>query len=93
MRLVRRVNVSVHVSTCTSYDFNAENESDTCAMLSEACGESEAMKESSVFECHKRFEEGRENVEDDEGTGVVQDLTEQIKMLKTYDIWCIQIDT
>jgi hypothetical protein len=37
--------------------------SDTCAMLSEAY-EGEAMKKSSIFEWHKQFKEGRENVED-----------------------------
>jgi len=37
-------------------------------MLSEAYG-GEAVKESSVFEWHKRFKEGRENVEGDEWSG------------------------
>jgi len=45
-----------------------ETPSDTCAMLSEAYG-GEAMKKSSILEWHKRFKEGRENVEDDEGSG------------------------
>jgi hypothetical protein len=42
--------------------------SDTCVKLSEAYGR-DAMEKSSVFEWHKRFEEGRENVEDDERSG------------------------
>jgi hypothetical protein len=37
-------------------------------MLSETYGK-EAMKKSSVSEWHRRFEEGRENVEDDETSG------------------------
>jgi len=45
-----------------------KNANDSCAMLSEAYG-GEAMKNSSVFEWHKRFKEGRENVEDDERSG------------------------
>jgi len=35
-----------------------QNANDTCAMLSEAYGE-EAMQNSSVFEWHKLFKEGR----------------------------------
>jgi hypothetical protein len=37
-------------------------------MLTEAYG-ADAMKKSSVFEWHKRFKEGREDVKDDERTG------------------------
>jgi len=37
-------------------------------MPSEAC-KGEALKKSSVSEWHKRFKEGRENVEDDERSG------------------------
>jgi hypothetical protein len=37
-------------------------------MLTEAYG-AEAMKTLSVFEWHKRFKEGREDVKDDERTG------------------------
>jgi hypothetical protein len=40
-----------------------KNESDTCTVLSEACG-GETIKKSSVFECQKWFKEGYENVED-----------------------------
>jgi hypothetical protein len=36
-------------------------------MLTEAYG-ADAMKKSSVFEWHKRFKEGREDVKDDERT-------------------------
>jgi hypothetical protein len=37
-------------------------------MLTEAYG-ADCMKKSSVFEWHKRFKEGREDVKDDERTG------------------------
>jgi len=49
------------------------SESDIYAMLSGAYV-GEALKRSSVYEWHKRFEEGGENVEDDE-PNVIQDLT------------------
>jgi hypothetical protein len=42
-----------------------KNASDICAMLSEACG-GEAMKNSSIFEWHKGFKEGCENMKDGE---------------------------
>jgi len=42
-----------------------QNASDNCAMLSEGYG-GEPVKESSVFEWHKRFEDGRQSVESDE---------------------------
>jgi hypothetical protein len=45
-----------------------KNASDTCATLSVAYG-GEVMKKSCVFERHKRFKEGCENVEDDEKSG------------------------
>jgi transposase len=48
--------MSVHVSTCTS------------AIFSEAY-EGEAMEKSTVFEWHKLFKEGSENVEDDARSG------------------------
>jgi hypothetical protein len=67
-----------------------KNASDTCAVLSEAYG-GEAMKKSHVFEWHKWFTEGFENVENDERCGCPS-LTEPVKMLKKYGIWCIQMD-
>jgi hypothetical protein len=42
--------------------------SETLQMLTEAYG-AEAMKKSNVFEWHKRFKEGREDMKDDERTG------------------------
>lgn len=39
-----------------------------CEMLTKAYGES-AMKKTSVYEWYKRFQDGRENVEDDERSG------------------------
>jgi hypothetical protein len=44
------------------------NANNTCVVLSEAYGK-EGMKKSSVFEWHKWFKEGCENVEDDERSG------------------------
>jgi hypothetical protein len=41
-----------------------KNASHTCAMLFEAYG-GVAVKKSSVFEWHKRFKDGRKNVEAD----------------------------
>jgi hypothetical protein len=62
------------------------NASDTWAILSEAYV-GEAMKKSRAFEWHKQFKEGRENVEHDKE--VVKDLTEPMRMLQKYGIWCI----
>jgi transposase len=42
--------------------------SETQQMLTEDYG-ADTMKKSSVFEWHKKFEEGREDVKDDERTG------------------------
>jgi transposase len=41
---------------------------ETLQMLTEPYG-TDTMKKSSVFEWHKRFKEGREDVKDDERTG------------------------
>jgi hypothetical protein len=48
-------------------------------MLTEAYG-TDAMKKSSVFEWHKRFKEDREDVKDDERTGL-RKLTGQMKIV------------
>jgi hypothetical protein len=45
-----------------------KNESDICAILSEAYG-GDAVERASVFEWHERFKEGHENVENDERCG------------------------
>jgi hypothetical protein len=58
----RSLDQRINIEFCVALKKNA---SDTCAMLSGACG-GEAMKKSSVFEWNKRFKEGRENVKDDE---------------------------
>jgi hypothetical protein len=42
--------------------------SETLQMLTKTYG-ADAMKKSSVFEWHKRFKEGQEDVKDDERTG------------------------
>jgi hypothetical protein len=67
--------MSVLVSTCTSYDFNALMPAvwklwhcDTWAMLSKDYG-GDAMKTSSVFEWHKQFKGSHQNMEDDERSG------------------------
>jgi hypothetical protein len=44
---------------------------ETLQMLTEACG-ADAMKKSSVFEWHKWFKEGREDVKDDRRTGCLK---------------------
>jgi hypothetical protein len=49
-------------------------------MLSEAYG-GEILKKSSVFEWHKRFKEGWENMEDDERSDC-QDLTQPMEFWK-----------
>jgi hypothetical protein len=55
----------INIKFCVKLGKYASN---TCALLSKAYGE-EAMKKSSVSEWHMWFEEGRENVEDDERSG------------------------
>jgi hypothetical protein len=48
----------INIKFCVQLHKNA---SDTCAMLYKAYGE-EAMKKPSVFEQHKRFKDGHENM-------------------------------
>jgi len=55
----------INIKFCVKLGNNA---SDTFTKLSEAFG-GEYMKRSSVFEWHKQFKEGRENMEDDERSG------------------------
>ena len=45
-----------------------KNAKETCGMLQTAFGTS-CMNRASVFQCHKRFKEGRESVRDDERCG------------------------
>jgi hypothetical protein len=47
---------------------SGKSASENLQMLTEACG-ADAMKRSSIFEWHKRFKEGREDVKDNERTG------------------------
>jgi hypothetical protein len=76
--LIRRVFVSlvtkmmdrfleqqINIKFCNKLENNA---SSICAVFSKADGGG-AMKNSSVFEWHKRFKEGHENVDDDESSG------------------------
>jgi hypothetical protein len=48
-------------------------------------------KKSSVFELHKQFKEGHENMKMMKEV-VIQGLTELMKMLRKCRIWCIQTD-
>jgi hypothetical protein len=66
-----------------------KNARDTCEFLSEAYG-GEAMKTSSVFERHKRFEEGFENVENDERSGCPRSHRTNENVEKVT--WCILVD-
>jgi transposase len=55
----------VNMRFCAKLD---KIDSETQQMLTEAYG-AVAMTKSSVFEWHKRFKEGREDLKDDERTG------------------------
>jgi hypothetical protein len=54
-----------YIKICAKLDKSA---SETLQMLTEAYG-TDAMKKSSVFDWHKRFKEGREDVKDNGRTG------------------------
>jgi transposase len=55
----------INITFCAKLNKSA---SETLQMLTEAYG-ADAMKTSSVFEWHKRFKEGREDVKYDERSG------------------------
>jgi transposase len=55
----------VNIKFCAKLGKSA---SEILQMLTEAYG-SDAMKTSSIFEWHKRFKDGQEDVKDDERTG------------------------
>jgi hypothetical protein len=55
----------INIKFCAKLSKSA---SKTLHMLTEAYG-ADAKKKSSVFECYKRFKEGRKDVKDDERTG------------------------
>jgi hypothetical protein len=55
----------INIKFCTKL---RKSVSETLQILTEAHG-ADAMKKSSVFEWHKKFKEGREDVKDDERTG------------------------
>jgi hypothetical protein len=59
--LEQRINIKFCVNTGKSYN-------ETLALLIEAYGDY-AIKKSSVFEWHRRFKEGREDVQDDPRMG------------------------
>jgi len=59
--LEQRINIKFRVKI-------GKSASETLALLTMAYGE-EAMKESSVFEWYRRFQEGREDVQDDPRSG------------------------
>ena len=50
-----------------------------------------AMKKLSVFEWHRRFKEGREDVQDDPRSGQ-SNRKGQMQMWTEYESWCIQIE-
>jgi hypothetical protein len=58
----RFIEQRIDFQSCVKFEKYA---SGACANFSETCGE-ESMKMSSAFELHKRFKEGRENVDDDD---------------------------
>jgi hypothetical protein len=58
---------SVNVKFCVKLQ---KSPSETLEMLRTVCGES-IMNKSNVFQCHKRFREGRENVSGDETQGAL----------------------
>jgi hypothetical protein len=60
-RLEQRINIKFCVKL-------GKNASETLQLLKEAYGAA-AMKKTSVFEWHKRFKEGRDDVKDDERSG------------------------
>jgi hypothetical protein len=62
----------------------------TQQMLTEAYG-ADAMKKSSVFEWHKRFKEGREDVKDDERIGCPKSHW-KMKMWKKCGNWFVLTD-
>jgi hypothetical protein len=74
----------------TRLDHSKDISVHVCAMLCEAYG-GEAVKESSVFEWHKRFEDSCENVEDDDRSGHPRSHRTNENAEKCR-IWCIQID-
>jgi hypothetical protein len=62
--LEQRINVKFCVKIC-------ESGSETLALLTVACGEY-VGKKSSVSEWHRRFREGREDVQDDPRSGYIR---------------------
>ncbi|GBL86737.1 Putative uncharacterized protein FLJ37770 [Araneus ventricosus] len=64
--------------------------SETLEMLKKAYG-SDAIKKTAVYEWHKRFLEGRTNIEDDPRTGP-SPLPRQMKMLRAFEKSCVQTD-
>ena len=64
--------------------------SETLALLTAAYGEY-AKKKSSVFEWHRCFKEGREDVQDDPEMGS-QKRKRLMQMWTEYEPWCAQIE-
>jgi hypothetical protein len=65
--------------------------SETLALLIVAYGEY-AMNKSSVSEWHRRFKEGRENVQDDAKKWANHKRKGQLQMRTEYEPWCAQIE-
>jgi hypothetical protein len=64
-RLKNELEQRINIKFCAKL---GKSTNETLQMLTEAYG-ADAMKKLSVFEWHKRFEEGREEAKDDERTG------------------------
>jgi hypothetical protein len=61
--------------------------SETLQILTEAYG-ADALKKSSVFEWHKRFKEGQEDVKDDERTGCLKTHQTDENVEKVWKLVC-----
>ncbi|GBM37812.1 hypothetical protein AVEN_84521-1 [Araneus ventricosus] len=59
-------------------------------MLKKACG-NDAMRKTAVYAWHKRFRDGRTNIEDDPRTGRPL-LLPQMKMLSAFEKSCMRTD-
>jgi hypothetical protein len=64
-----------------------KSENETLQMLTEVYG-ANAMKNLSVFEWHKRFKEGREDIKDDERTGCLKTHQTDENMEKVQKLVC-----
>jgi hypothetical protein len=80
--LEQQINIKFCVKT-------GKSASETLALLTVAYGEY-AMMKLSVFEWHRRFKEGQEDVLDDPRSG--QPKTQMMQNSAEYKPWCAQIE-